>query len=277
MVHLEAQQNAPVDPDTRGSFGRARSVTGGAKGAHNIGTYTRDSVSGACADRSASMYVCCCCGFASAHTRTRTPCPRPLHPNMRTSSKARDALQLRAGGGGGGGLQACFSPVPSLGSWGWAHQSNTTGTFKESYLKCTVPPPAPSPLGKGTAPTDSNHLPPSGGRGLPLFDVPQPEMFLEASKWVREAFGLMLLLGPQAGHTCTSWYAHAAMFGIDIHDRPILPAFSVTCVLALSLFCRHKVFASYITERCSSFSRSSHAFCLWLMTDKSIKCPVMSY
>ena len=136
----------------------------------------------------------------------------------------------------------------------------------------------PRPFAEGV-PTSPNHLPPSWGRGLPLFDAPKPEMFSEGSYWLQEAVGCLLLLGPQVGHkahhTRTSWYAYAAICGSfnDIHDGPILLASTVTRVLALSIFCQHKVFASYNTKRCSSVSRSS--FCLWLIQVDQVSCHVL--
>ena len=177
------------------------------------------------------------------------------------------------------GLQAS-PPPPSLGSQGWAHQSGPTGTFKESYLKCTVPPPLlPPPRGRAPNPPIQTTYPPIWGRGLPLFDAPHQKCSWRLPHGCGRLLAACCYWAHKVGHKCASWYAYAAIFGSsnDIHDRPILPAFSVIRVLALSLFCRHKVFASYITERCSSASRSSHAFCLWLMTNKSIKCPVISY
>ena len=116
---------------------------------------------------------------------------------------------------GRGALQACFpSPHPPLlGSWGWAQQSELTHI--PSIIPQTHSPPPP-PLGKGAAAACSDHLPPNWGRGLPLVDAPSPEMFSEACKWLREAFGRLLLLGPEAGHkahhTCTPWYAYVRHF-----------------------------------------------------------------
>ena len=148
--------------------------------------------------------------------------------------RARDPSQFQAGAGG---LQACFpSPPPLLGSQGWAHQSDLTRTFKASYLKCTAIGcthrfKLPSPyLGEGAAP----------------FQCTVTRNFLAGFLIAAGGFWPLVATGPQAGHklhdTCTSWYAYAAMFSSsnDIHDRPFLPAFTVTLVLASSLFCEHK-------------------------------------
>ena len=122
--------------------------------------------------------------------------------------------QLRAGGGGGS-KPVSQAPPPLIGLLGLGPPKSAR-TFQASYLKCTVP----LPLGKGTAPTSSNHLPELGEEGGGgRFDAPEPEM----SNWLREAFGRLLLLWPQAGHkahhACTSRYAYATMFSSsnDIH------------------------------------------------------------
>ena len=81
-------------------------------------------------------------------------------------------IHRNSGGGGVGGARGLFPKPdpPVLGAWGCAHQIDPpTHTCRSSYLQCAVPPR----MGKGAAPTGSNHLPaPVGGGGCPFFDVP---------------------------------------------------------------------------------------------------------